>query len=103
MLCVCMIRFLDLELMFATERVMYCATKGINMIEQYGRYRLKRIHGWEINDNREFLVIGFYSANTVLCESPCGELYVFLKEFLIDPENPDDIYSNITIKKVNDD
>ena len=59
---------------------MNCATEGINMIEQYGRYRLKRIRGWGINDNREYTVIGFYSADTVLCESPCGELYVFLKE-----------------------
>ena len=82
---------------------MNCATEGINMIEQYSRYRLKRIRGWGINDNREYTVIGFYSADTVLCESPCGELYVFLKEFLIDPEKPDDIYSNITVRKANDD
>ena len=51
------------------------------MIKQYSKYRLKKIRGWEINDNREYTVIGFYSEDTVLCESPCGELYVFLKEF----------------------
>ena len=89
--------------MFAIERVMNGVTERINMIEQYGRYRLKRIRGWEINDNRKYTVIGFYSADTVLCESPCGELYVFLKEFLIDPEKPDDIYSNITVRKANND
>jgi len=73
------------------------------MIKQYGRYKLKKIRGWEINDNKEYTVIGFYSDDTVLCESPYGELYVFLKEFLIDPEKPDNIYSNIAIRKKNDD
>ena len=96
-----MIRFRDLELMFAIERVMNGVTEGINMIEQYGRYRLKRIRGWEINDNREYTVIGFYSEDTVLCESPSGELYVFLKEFLFDPEKPDEIYSKIEVRKEN--
>lgn len=96
-----MIRFRDFELIFVRERVMNKATKGINMIEQYGRYKLKKIRGWEINDNKEYTVIGFYNADTVLCESPCGELYIFLKEFLIDPEKPNDIYSNIKVRKVN--
>ena len=82
---------------------MYCVTKGINMIKQYGRYRLKKIRGWEITDNREYTIIGFYSNDTVLCESPCGELYVFLKEFLFDPEKPDEIYSKIEVRKENND
>jgi hypothetical protein len=82
---------------------MYCVTKGINMIKQYSRYRLKKIRGWEINDNREDTVIGFYSEDTVLCESPSGELYVFLKEFLFDPEKPDEIYSKIEVRKENND
>ena len=73
------------------------------MIKQYSRYRLKKIRGWEINDNREYTVIGFYSEDTVLCESPSGELYVFLKEFLFAPEKPYEIYSKIEVRKENND
>lgn len=73
------------------------------MIKQYGRYRLKKIRGLEITDNREYTIIGFYSNDTVLCESPCGELYVFLKEFLFDTEKPDEIYSKIEVRKENND
>lgn len=73
------------------------------MIQQYGKYKLKKIRGWEIHDNSEYTVICFYDSDTVLCESSRGELYVFLKKFLVDPKKPNEIYSDITVKKVNND
>lgn len=67
------------------------------MIEVNKKYRLKKINGWFERDSEEFLVVGFCENELVACVSPSGEKYVFRKEFLIDPEKPDEIYSDIQI------
>lgn len=69
------------------------------MIELNGKYKLKKIKGWFEKDSEEFLVVGFCENELVACISPNGEKYVFRKEFLIDPEKPDEIYSNIQITR----
>ena len=41
----------------------------------------------------------FGEHNIVGCVAPNGEKYVFDKNFLIDPDKPDEIYADITITK----
>ena len=55
------------------------------MIKLGKKYRLKKIKGFENSDNEYYKVIGFYNFDTVICENACGEIFVFMKEFLIDP------------------
>lgn len=67
------------------------------MIEVNKKYRLKKIKGWFEKDSEEFLAVGFCENELVACISSEGEKYVFRKDFLIDPEKPDEIYSDIQI------
>ena len=69
------------------------------MIELGKKYKLKKIKGFENSDNEYYKVIGFYNFNTVICENPYGEMFVFMKEFLIDPQKPEDIYSNLRLER----
>lgn len=69
------------------------------MIELGKKYKLKKIKGFENSDNEYYKVIGFYNFNTVICENPYGERFVFMKEFLIDPQKPDVIYSDLIIER----
>ena len=67
------------------------------MIELGKKYKLKKIKGFENYDNEYYKVIGFYNFDTVICENTYGERFVFMKEFLIDLQKPDDIYSDLML------
>ncbi len=69
------------------------------MIELGKKYKLKKIRGFENSDNEYYKVIGFYNFDTVICENPYGERFVFMKEFLIDLQKPDDIYSDLMFER----
>ena len=69
------------------------------MIELGKKYKLKKIRGFENSDNEYYKVIGFYNFDTVICENPYGERFVFMKEFLIDPQKPDGIYSDLMFER----
>ena len=69
------------------------------MIELGKKYELKKIRGFENTNNEYYKVIGFYKFDIVICENTCGERFVFMKEFLIDPQKPDDIYSNLILER----
>ena len=69
------------------------------MIELGKKYKLKKVMGFENSDNEYYKVIGFYNLDTVICENPYGERFVFLKEFLIDPARPNEIYSKLIPEK----
>ncbi len=69
------------------------------MIELGKKYRLKKIRGFENSDNEYYKVISFYNFDTVICENTYGERFVFIKEFLIDPQKPDDIYSDLILER----
>ena len=69
------------------------------MIELGKKYKLKKIKGFENYDNEYYKVIGFYNFDTVICENTCGERFVFMKEFLIDPQKPEDIYSDLILER----
>jgi len=69
------------------------------MIKLNGVYKLKKIKGFERNDDRDYKVIAISEDNIVICENKSGERYCFMKDFLIDPEYPDVIYSNIIIQQ----
>ena len=69
------------------------------MIELGKKYKLKKIKGLAISDNEFYKVIGFYNLDTVICENPYDERFVFLKEFLIDPAKPNEIYSNLILER----
>ena len=69
------------------------------MIELGEKYKLKKIKGFENYDNEYYKVIAFYNFDTVICENKYGERFVFMKEFLIDPQKPDDIYSNLILER----
>ena len=69
------------------------------MIELGKKYRLKKIKGFENYDSECYKVVGFYNFDTVICETPYGERFVFMKEFLIDPQKLDDIYSDLIIER----
>ena len=67
------------------------------MIELGKKYKLKKIKGFENYDNEYYKVIGFYNFDTVICENAYGERFVFLKEFLIAPDKPDEVYSDLRL------
>ncbi len=73
------------------------------MIELNGIYKLKLIRNIKCNDTSDYQVIGFSEKDTVICKKLNGEdagiLYLFMKDFLIDPEKPDDIYSNLIVER----
>ena len=69
------------------------------MIELGKKYKLKKIRDFENYDNEYYKVIGFYNFDTVICENSFRERFVFMKEFLIDPQKPDDIYSNLILER----
>ena len=69
------------------------------MIELGKKYRLKEIKGFENYDNEYYKVIGFYNFDTIICENTSGERFVFMKEFLIDPQKSDDIYSDLILER----
>lgn len=69
------------------------------MIELDKKYKLKKIKGFENYDNEYYKVIGFYNFDTLICENKYGEKFVFMKEFLIDPQKPDEIYSDLILER----
>ena len=69
------------------------------MIELGKKYKLKKIRGFENSDNEYYKVISFYNFDTVICENAYEERFVFMKEFLIDPQKPDDIYSDLILER----
>ena len=69
------------------------------MIELGKKYKLKKIEGFMSSDNEYYKVIGFYNFDTVICENPYGERFLFMKEFLIDLQKPDDIYSDLILER----
>lgn len=69
------------------------------MIELGKKYKLKKIKGFENYDNEYYKVIGLYNFDTVICENACRERFVFMKEFLIDQQKPDDIYSDLILAR----
>ena len=69
------------------------------MIELGKKYKLKKVMGFENSDNEYYKVIGFYNLDTVIGENPYGERFVFLKEFLIDPAKPNEIYSKLILER----
>ena len=69
------------------------------MIELGKKYKLKKVMGFENSDNEYYKVIVFYNLDTVICENPYGERFVFLKEFLIDPAKPNEIYSKLILER----
>ena len=69
------------------------------MIEIGKKYRLKKLKDWFEEDSEEFMVLGFGEHNIVGCVTPDSEKYVFNKDFLIDPEKPDEIYADIKIMR----
>ena len=69
------------------------------MIELGKKYKLKKIKGFKISDNEYYKVISFYNFDTVICENSCEERFVFMKEFLIDPDKPEDIYSDLILER----
>ncbi len=69
------------------------------MIELGKKYKLKKIRGFENPDNEYYKVISFYNFDTVICKNAYGERFVFMKEFLIDPQKPDEIYSDLILER----
>ena len=69
------------------------------MIELGKKYELKKIRCFKNPDNEYYKVIGFYNFDTIICENTCGEIFVFMKEFLIDPQKPEDIYSDLILER----
>ena len=69
------------------------------MIETGKKYKLKKIRGFENSDNEYYKVISFYTFDTVICKNAYGERFVFMKEFVIDPQWPDDIYSDLILER----
>ena len=69
------------------------------MIELGKKYKLKMIRGFDNSDNEYYKVIGLYNFDTVICENTCRERFVFMKEFLIDPQKPNEIYSDLILER----
>lgn len=69
------------------------------MIELGKKYKLKKIKGFKSSDNEYYKVICFYNFDTVICENTYGERFAFMKKFLIDPQKPDDIYSDLILER----
>ena len=69
------------------------------MIELGKKYKLKKIKGFKSSDNEYYKVISFYNFDTVICENAYGERFVFMKEFLINPQKSDEIYSDLMLER----
>lgn len=69
------------------------------MIELGKKYKLKKIKGFENSDNEYYKVIGFFNFDTVICENAYGERFVFMKEFLINQQKSDEIYSDLMLER----
>ena len=69
------------------------------MIELGKKYKPEKIKGFKNSDNEYYKVIGFYNFDTVICENTYGERFVFMKEFLIDPQKLYDIYSDLILER----
>lgn len=67
------------------------------MIQIGKKYKLKKIKDWFDNDSKDYKVVGFCEDDIVVCTAPDGESYIFKKDFLIDPDKPNEIYSGIKI------
>ena len=67
------------------------------MIELNGIYKLKKIKGFKSNDTSDYKVIALLKNDIVICKNEEGEHYCFKKNFLIDPDYPEIIYSNVEI------
>ena len=67
------------------------------MIELGKIYKLKKIKGIKNSDTNYYKVIKFYNSNVVICENAYGERFLFMKEFLIDPDKPDEVYSDLRL------
>ena len=67
------------------------------MIELNGIYKLKKIKGFKDNDTTNYKVIALLKNDIVICENEAGEHYCFKKDFLIDLDYPEIIYSNVEI------
>ena len=63
------------------------------------KIQTKKIRGFKNSDNEYYKVIGFYKFDTVICENAYGERFVFMKKFLIDPQKPDEIYSDLMLER----
>ena len=72
-------------------------TKGNFMIELNGIYKLKKIKGFKDNDTTNYKVIALLKNDIVICENEAGKHYCFKKDFLIDPDYPEIICSNVEI------
>lgn len=69
------------------------------MIELGKKYKLKKIKGFKNSDINYYKVIKFYNSDIVICENAYGERFVFMKEFLINPDKPDEVYSDLKLYK----
>ena len=69
------------------------------MIELGKKYKLKKIKDFKNSDINYYKVIKFYNSDIVICENAYGERFVFMKEFLIDPDKPDEVYSDLKLYK----
>lgn len=67
------------------------------MIELGKKYKLKKIKGFKNSDINYYKIIKFYNLDVVICENVYGERFLFMKEFLIDPDIPDEIYSYLRL------
>lgn len=65
------------------------------MIEVGKKYKLKKIKGIKNSDTNYYKVIKFYDSDIVICANAYGERFLFMKEFLIDPDKPDEVYSDL--------
>ena len=73
------------------------------MIKLNGIYKLKKLKDknnkivFKSNqDERDYQVKKVIDEKTVVCENlSTNEIFVFLKQFLIDPEQPEDIYVTV--------
>ena len=69
----------------------------VTMIELGKKYMLKKIKGINNSDTNYYKVIKFYNSNIVICENSYGERFLFMKGFLIDPDRPNEIYSELRL------
>ncbi len=69
------------------------------MIELGKKYKLKKFKGIKNSDNTYYKIIKFYNSDIVICENAYDERFVFMKEFLIDPDKPDEVYSDLKLYK----
>lgn len=68
------------------------------MIEIGKKYKLKKIKGFKNDDDSEYKILKMVD-NYVLCKNEnTNESFTFLKEHLIDPDKPDDVYFELLIE-----